>query len=188
MRATLCQTQTLLPEGRESNCAPSKSSQVVTAGKMVHVARGCTVARQWGTRSSAARRQQGQRGGRGGMWQRGGRGKGVAGGECGMLHPSVERVISSNMGSCHITGCALHTLHGSNHSSVYVYTSSTVCAHAQHNSNRALAELDCARMRWRILCRGRCAPGAWQQLAAASPVPSAQAPAWLPNDCAKWCP
>lgn len=103
----------------------------------------------------------------------------------GTLHAAVERTISNSMGSCRITGCALHASRGTNHNSLYVYTTSNACAHAQHRTNRALAELDCAKMRWRILCRGQCKPGAWHQLPALCQVPASDAPAWLKEHCAK---
>lgn len=114
-------------------------------------------------------------------------GQGGLGAGPGVLHASVDAAISSGMGGSRIIGCALHASQGSAHPSLYVYTTSTACAHTQHKSNRALAELDCAAMRWRVLCRDGCKPGAWQQLPAACQVPAANAPGWLENHCAKWC-
>jgi len=103
------------------------------------------------------------------------------------LHALVLREISSGMSGCSIIGCALHATQASSHPSIYIYTTSTACAHTQHKSNRALAELDCASMRWRVLCRFGCRPGAWQQLAAGQ-VPAQGAPAWLQAYCARWHP
>jgi len=74
----------------------------------------------------------------------------------GLLHTAAADAISRGMGGCTITGSALHTAFGSDEPSIFVYTTSTTCAHRIHKSNRAYAELDCAAFRWRVLCRDGC--------------------------------
>jgi hypothetical protein len=105
-----------------------------------------------------------------------------------VLQPAIAHAISSSMGGSRIRGCALHTAHGSQHPSIYVYTTSTSCAHVHHKSNTALAEISCSSRHWRVLCRDGCKPGEWQLLPgpAADCIAASSAPAWLRAHCAKW--
>jgi hypothetical protein len=105
------------------------------------------------------------------------------------LHALVLREISSGMGGCSIIGCALHATQASSHPSIYIYTTSTACAHTQHQSNRALAELDCASMRWRVLCMQVWVQARRMVAAGCRSGAAAQgAPAWLQAYCARWHP
>lgn len=91
-----------------------------------------------GARTAAPQGAGTGKGQQGGMWH--------AARVCGTCHQQQH--------ICHITGCALHTSHGSNHSSLYVCTNSTACAHAQHKSNMALAELECDDRCVGVSCAG----------------------------------
>lgn len=75
-------------------------------------------------------------------------------GAWGVLHADVVRAISSTMGGCHITGCALHAVYASNHPSLFVYTTSTACAHTHTTKATGLSQSWTAQQ-----CAGGCCAG-----------------------------